>query len=99
MKSLRLVFAALAFVIGAGFAFANAPSSVDDVIFVKVITGPGQNDFTWTSEDQLPNGYLCSSIPDLCTARFTDNDPINGEMIEGSESNGQARSFKTSQAV
>ncbi|WP_226388716.1 DUF6520 family protein [Penaeicola halotolerans] len=90
MKSLRLVFAALAFVIGAGFAFANAPSSDDDVIFVKVFTGTGQNDFVWTPEDELPNGYLCSPAVEICSARFTGNDPINGSMILDSDVEGLA---------
>ncbi len=82
MKSLRLVFAALAFVLGAGFAFANVQSS--QILFGKVINQVTQEE-EYVPVDQL-GPYTCNTeISDVCTATFENDDPINGEMLSSTE--------------
>jgi len=84
MKKVKLNFAVLiAILVGSVSAFAFKPAPVAP-LFGRTVNGSGQ-----VSWNPVAAHYRCDQAQTICTASFTNNDPVNGQIIESSETMGK----------
>ncbi|WP_017733381.1 DUF6520 family protein [Nafulsella turpanensis] len=76
MKNLKNKLAALAFATAALGAFAFSPAKADQNL--KLF---GNLNGQWV---EVTGSYRCLASSEICVARFENNDPQHGQMVESS---------------
>lgn len=80
MKRNKMPLALLAILLGVGGALATRAASRDSL---KVFAYD-QSSKTWVDVTGQTEGvdFQCNASRNICTAEFTNNDPIHGTMVE-----------------